>query len=129
MLPCPGYYKQCCDDKPLARLIKHPAFFMVQLSHPYMTTGLLTTWTFVGNVMSLLFNTLPRFLIAFLLRSKHALVSWLQPRKYNVSPLLLLLPFLFAMKSRDRGCDLHFLNVEFQVSFFTLLFNPHQEAL
>ena len=61
-----------------ASILQHPAFFMVQLSHPYMTTGLLTIWTFVGNVMSLLFNTLPRFLIAFLLRSKHALVSWLQ---------------------------------------------------
>ena len=49
------------------------AFFMVQLSHPYMTTGktiVLTRWTFVGKVMSLLFNTVPRFVIAFLPRSK-----------------------------------------------------------
>ena len=54
---------------------------MVQLSHPYMTTGktiALTIQTFVGKVMSLLFNTLSRIVIAFLPRSKHLLVSWLQ---------------------------------------------------
>ena len=57
------------------------AFFMVPLSHPYMTTGksiALTRWTFISKVMSLLFNTLPRFVIAFLPRSKHLLISWLQ---------------------------------------------------
>ena len=57
------------------------AFFTVQLSHPYMTTGktiALTRWTFVGKVMSLLFNILSRFVIAFLLRNKHLLISWLQ---------------------------------------------------
>ena len=57
------------------------AFFMVQLSHPYMTTGktiALTIWTFVSKVMSLLFNTLPRFVIVFLPRSKYLLISWLQ---------------------------------------------------
>ena len=56
------------------------AFFMVQLSHPYMTTGktiALTRWTFVGKVMSLLFNMLSRLVIAFLPRSKHLLVAWL----------------------------------------------------
>ena len=56
-------------------------FFMVQFSHPYMTTGKtisLTRWTFVGKVMSLLFNTLSRFVIAFLPRSKCLLISWLQ---------------------------------------------------
>ena len=54
---------------------------MVQLSYPYMTTGktiALTIWTFVGKVMSLLFNMLSRFVIAFLLRTKHLLISWLQ---------------------------------------------------
>ena len=58
------------------------AFFMVQLSHPYMTTGktiALTRRTFVGQVTSLLFNTLSRLVIAFLPRSKHLLISWLQP--------------------------------------------------
>ena len=57
------------------------AFFMVQPSHLYMTTGktiYLAIWTFVSKVMSLLFNTLSRFVIAFLARSKHLLVSWLQ---------------------------------------------------
>ena len=57
------------------------AFYMVQLSHPYMTTGktiALTRWTFVGKVMSLLFNMLSRFVTAFLPRSKHLLISWLQ---------------------------------------------------
>ena len=54
---------------------------MVQFSHLYLTTGktiLLTRWTFVGKMMSLLFNTLSRFIIAFLPRSKHLLISWLQ---------------------------------------------------
>ena len=54
---------------------------MVQLLHPFMTTGktiALTIWTFVGKVMSLLFNILSRFVIAFLPKSKHLLISWLQ---------------------------------------------------
>ena len=57
-----------------ASVVQHSTFFMVQLSHPYMTTGktiALTRRAFVGSVMSLLFNTLPRFVIAFLPRSKH----------------------------------------------------------
>ena len=57
------------------------AFFMVQLSHPYMTAGkiiALTRWTFVGNIISLLFNMLSRLVIAFLPRSKRLLISWLQ---------------------------------------------------
>ena len=55
--------------------------FIVQLSHPYMTTGktiALTIWTYVGKVMSLLFNMLSRYVIAFLPRSKHLFISWLQ---------------------------------------------------
>ena len=57
------------------------AFFIVQLSHPYMTIGktiILTRWTFVGKAMSLLFNMLSRLVIAFLPRSKHLLIPWLQ---------------------------------------------------
>ena len=64
-----------------ASILRHSAFLTVQLSHPYMTTGktiALTIWTFVGKVMSLLFNTLFRFVIAWLPRSKHLLISWLQ---------------------------------------------------
>ena len=63
-----------------ASILWHSAFFMVQLSHPYMTTGktiALTIWTFVGKVISLLFNMLSKFVIAFLPRSKHLLISWL----------------------------------------------------
>ena len=59
----------------------HSAFFMVQLSHPCITTGKtipLTRWNFVGKVMSLLFIMLSRFIIAFLPRSKYLLISWLQ---------------------------------------------------
>ena len=62
-------------------MLLHSAFFIVQLSHPYMTTGktiALTTWTFVGKVMSLLFNMLSRLVIAFLPRGKHLLISWLK---------------------------------------------------
>ena len=64
-----------------ASILWHSAFFMVHLLHPYITTGTtidLTRWTFVGKVMSLLFNTLSRFFIAYLPRSKHLLISWLQ---------------------------------------------------
>ena len=75
----------------LKSLLQHPSseasilwcsgFFIVQLSHPYMTTGKtisLTIWTFVGKVISLLFNMLSRLVIAFLPRSKSLLISWLQ---------------------------------------------------
>ena len=69
-----------------ASILQHSAFFTVQLSHPYMTTGktiALTRRTFVGKVMSLLFNMLSRLVITFLTRSKHLLISWLQsPRQH-----------------------------------------------
>ena len=64
-----------------ASILLHSALFMVQLSHPYMTTGktiALTRWTFVGKVMSLLLNMLSRMVIIFLSRSKCLLISWLQ---------------------------------------------------
>ena len=64
-----------------ASILLCSAFFIVQLPHPYMTTGktiTLTRQTFVGKVISLLFNMLSRFVIAFLPRSKHLLISWLQ---------------------------------------------------
>ena len=64
-----------------ASILRCSAFFMVQISHPYMTTGktiALTRWTFVGKVMSLLFNMLSRLVITFLPRSKYLLISWLQ---------------------------------------------------
>ena len=91
-----------------ASILQHSAFFMVQLSHLYMTTGKtipLTRWTFVGKVMSLLFNMLSRLVITFLSRSKHLLISWLQ----SLSAVILEAPkiksvtvstvsHLFAMK-------------------------------
>ena len=86
-----------------ASIIWCSAFFMVQLSHPYMTTGktrALTGRTFVGKVMSLLFNMLSRLVIAFLPRSKHLLISWLyspsvvisEPTKIKCAPVSTLSP-------------------------------------
>ena len=73
-----------------ASILWRSAFFTVQLSHPYMTTGktiTLTRWTFVGKVISLLFNMLSRLVITFLPRSKHLLISWLQsPSAVILSP-------------------------------------------
>ena len=65
-----------------ASILRHSPFFIVQLSHPYMTTGktiALTRWTFGGKVMSLLFNMLSRLVITFLPRSMRLLILWLQP--------------------------------------------------
>ena len=64
-----------------ASILQHSAFFIVQLSHSYMTTGktiALTRWTFVGKVLSLLFNILSRLVTTFLSREKRLLISWLQ---------------------------------------------------
>ena len=91
-----------------AAILQCPVFFLVQLSHPYVTTGktiALTIWTSVGKVMSLLFNMLSRFVIAFLPRSKCLLISWLQspsavilePPKISLS-LFPLFSHLFVMK-------------------------------
>ena len=63
----------------VASILRHSAFFIVQLSHPYMTTGkAIAIWTFVGKIMSLIFNMLSRLVMAFLPRSKPLLLSWLQ---------------------------------------------------
>ena len=92
-----------------ASILRCSAFFIVQLSHPYMTTGktrALTRQTFVGKVMSLLFNMLSRLVIAFLPKRKRLLISWLhspsaviwEPKKIK-SPLLFpLFPHLFGTK-------------------------------
>ena len=88
-----------------ASILQRSAFFTVQLSHPYMTTGktiALTRWTFVGKVMSLLFNMLSWLVITFLPRSKHLLISWLQlPSAVILEPppnkSLTLFPHLFPM--------------------------------
>ena len=74
----------------------HSAFFMVQLSHPYMTTGktiALAIWTFVSKMIFLLFNTLSRFVITFLTRKKHLLTSWLQSLSAVILMMIMLLFF------------------------------------
>ena len=87
-----------------ASILWHSAFFMVQLSHPHMTTGktiALTRQTFVGKVMSLLLNILSRLVITFLPRSKRLLISWLQspsavilePQKIKSDPVSTVFPF------------------------------------
>ena len=85
-----------------ASILRHSAFFTVQLSHPYMTTGktiALTRWTFVGKIMSLLFNMLSRLVITFLSRSKCLLISWLQsPSAVILSFQVLVSSFFFFSK-------------------------------
>ena len=99
------------------------AFFMVQLSYPYMTTGKtipLTIWTFVSKVMSLLFNMLSRLVIPFLPRSKWLLISWWQSPSAVILELKKIVCHCFHFFpiylpwSDGTGChDLSFLNVEF----------------
>ena len=122
-----------------ASILQHSAFFIVQLSHPYMTTGntiAVTIWTFVSKGMSLLFNMLSRLVIDFLPRSKHLLISWLdspsavilEPPKINCHCFHCF--SIYLPWSHGTGChDLSSLNVEFQANFFTLLFYFHQEAV
>ena len=106
-----------------ASIFRHSAFFTVQLSHPYMTTGktiALTRWTFVGKVMSLLFNMLSRLVITFLPSSKHLLISWLQspsavilePKKIKSVTVSTVSP---SVSHEVMGLDgmINFLNVEF----------------
>ena len=102
------------------------AFFTVQLSHPYMTTGktkALTRRTFVGKVMSLLLNVLSRLVITFLPRSKHLLTSWLQspsaviwePPKIKFDTVSTVSP---SISHEVMGPDLSFLYVELSANFF-----------
>ena len=106
-----------------ASILLHSAFFIVQLSHPYMTAGktiALTRRTFVGKVMSLLFNILSRLVITFLPKSKRLLIFWLQspsavilqPRKKKVSHCSYCFPIYLPWSDGTRCHDLSFLNVE-----------------
>ena len=101
---------------------------MVQLSHPYMTTGktiALTIWTFVSKVMSLLFNKLSRLVITFLPRSKHLLTSWLQsrstvklePKKIKYVTTSTFFPSCLPWSDRTRGHNLSFLLLSFKPAF------------
>ena len=106
-----------------ASILQRSAFFTVQLSHPYLTTGktiALTRQTFVAKVMSLLLNMLSRLVITFLPRSNNLLISWLQsPSSVILEPPKIVcrcfhcFPFYFPLSDGTRCHDLSFLNVEF----------------
>ena len=140
----------CLQSRGLSRVLQHQrwktsilrcsAFFIVQLSHPYMTTRktiALTRWTFVGKVMSLLFNMLSRLVIAFLSRRKCLLISWMQSsseaifgvQEDKVCHCFHCFPIYLPWSDGTRCHALSFLNVEFQASFFILLFHLHLEAV
>ena len=99
LLPVQGTLKSLLQHhSSKASIFQCSAFFTVQLSHPYMTTGktiALTRQTFVGKVMSLLFNMLSRLVITFLPRSKHLLISWLQSPRTKSIPNVYILAYLF----------------------------------
>ena len=106
-----------------ASILRCSAFFRVQLSHPYMTTGktiALTRQTFVGKEMSLLFNMLSSLDIAFLPRGKHLLISWLQspsavisePPKNKISHCFHCFPIYLVCSDGTGSYDLSFLNIE-----------------
>ena len=116
------------------------AFFMVQLSQLYVTTGktiVLTTWAFVGRIMSLLFNILSIFVIVFLPRSNCPLISWLQslyavilePKKRK--SVTTIFPFYLPCSNGTRCHDLRFFFFKYFVLswLFPLFLHPHQEAL
>ena len=106
-----------------ASILQRSAFLIVQLSHPHTTTGetiALMRWTFVGKVMSLLFNMLSRLVITFLSRSKHLLISWLQsPTAVILEPPRIVcrcfhsFPIYLLCSDGTRCHDPSFLNVEF----------------
>ena len=120
-----------------ASILRCSAFFMVQLSHPYMTTGktiALARWTVVGKVMSLLFNMLSMLVIAFLPRSKPLLISWLQspsavilePKKIKYVTVSIVSLFIcHNVMGPDTGfgmgLDFRFLNLEFFFVLFCFL--------
>jgi len=106
-----------------ASILRCSAFFTVQLSHPYTTTGktiALTRWTFVGKVISLLFNMLSRLVITFLPKSKRLLISWLRSPsavilecpQNKVCHCFHCFPIYFPWSDGTRCHDLSFLNVE-----------------
>ena len=124
LLPVQGTLKSLLQHHSSKALILwHSAFFTVQLSHPYMTTGKiipLTRWTFAVKVMSLLFKMVSRLVIIFLPRSKHLLIWWLQspsavilePINKYINKVYHCFP-IYLPWSDGTGChDLYFLNVE-----------------
>ena len=121
-----------------ASILRHSAFFRVQLSNPYITTGktiTLTRWTFVGKVMSLLFNMLSRLVIAFLPRSKCLLITWLQspsavilePPKIKSDTVSTVSPSICHEVMGPEAMILVFWMLSFKPTFSLSHF--HQEAL
>ena len=104
-----------------ASILQCSAFFIAQLSHPYTTTGKNIALTFVGKVMSLLFNMLSRLVIAFLPRSNCLLISWLQspsavilePKKTKPLTVSIVSPPICLEVMGPNAMIIHFLNVEF----------------
>ena len=122
-----------------ASILQCSAFFIVQLSHPYMTTGktiALARWTFVDKVMSLLFNMLSRLDIIFLPRSKRLLISWLQlssavilePKKIKSVTVSIVSPSICHEVMGPDAMILVFWMLSFKPTF-SLFFHFHQEAL
>ena len=116
-------------------ILQCSAFFMVHLSHSYTTTGkttALTIWTFVRKVISLLFNTLSRFAIVFLPRSKHLVISWLWllstvifgARENKVCHCFHFSSIYLPWSDGTGHHGFLFLNVEFQTSFFLSPLSP-----
>ena len=120
-----------------ASILQQSAFFIVQLSHLYMTIGktiALIIQTFVSKVMSLLCNMLYRFMIAFLPRNKCLLISWLQSLSVVILETKKIKSSIFSPSicNEVMGPDATLfilLMLNFKPAFFTLLFYPHQEAL
>ena len=123
-----------------ASIIPCSAFFIVQLSYPYMTTGktrALTRWTLVGKVMSLLFNMLPRLFITFLLRSKRLLISWLQspstvilePPKIKSVTVSIVSPSICHEVLGPHAMILVISVLSYKPTFSLFVFYFHQQAL
>ena len=125
LLAAQGTVKTLQHHSSKASILQRSAFFTVQLSHPYMTTGktiALTRWTFAGKIVSLLLNMLSRFVIAFLPRSKHLLISWLQspsavilesPKIKSLTLSIVSPSICHEVMGLDAIHDISFLNVEF----------------
>ena len=129
LLPVQGTLKSLLQHhSSKASVVQCSAFFIVQVSHPYMTTGkaiTLTRWTFVGKIMSLLFNLLSRLVITFLPRSKCLLISWLQsasavilePRKIKSLTVSLVSPLVYHEVMGPDAMILIFLMLSFKPAF------------
>ena len=128
--PCsPGTLKSLLQPhSSKASILWHSAFFIIQLSHPHLTTGktiAMTRWTFVGKVMSLLLSKLSRLVITFLLRSKHLLISWVQspsavilePKKIKSVTVSIFSPSIFQEVMGPDAMILVFWMLSFKLTF------------